>query len=212
MPPSEITLWYFDRPPQLLRVPENADIFERLVYRAPAEVVPALYQRRYYEDYFLLARYFRPRSVLEIGSRFGYSLVALCQGAGAERVVSIDMESYENCFEAPSQIVARRNLEACAGGRSLSQQFIVGDSHAVAIDESFDLMHIDGDHTEAGARDDVLKFFRLLKPGGVMLVDDLDQPPVLAGFRAAIAELGLPLDRVAFHAHKHGVGMLQMTR
>jgi hypothetical protein len=51
MRPSEVTLWYFGREARLLPVPTNEAIFEGLVHRAPPEVVPALYQRRYYEDY-----------------------------------------------------------------------------------------------------------------------------------------------------------------
>jgi predicted O-methyltransferase YrrM len=208
MPRSEVTLWYFDHPLELLPVPEHDEIFRDLVYRAPAEMVPALYQRRYYEDYFLLAQYFRPRSILEIGTRFGYSLIAMCRGAAPGRVVSIDLESYENCFDAPTQAVARRNLDACVGPAA-GREFIVGDSHQVRVEETFDMIHVDGDHTEAGARDDVVMYFERLNPGGVMLVDDLDQPPVLNGFRAAVAALGLPGERVAFYPHKHGIGMLQ---
>jgi predicted O-methyltransferase YrrM len=156
----------------------------------------------------LLAQYFGARSVLEIGSRFGYSLVAMCRGAEPGRVVSIDLECYENCFDAPTQQVARQNLDARIGPAA-SRQFIVGDSHRVELDEAFDLIHVDGDHTEAGARDDILKFYKHLTPGGVMLVDDLDQPDVLKGFVAAVAQLGLPPARVAFHPHKHGVGMIE---
>jgi hypothetical protein len=211
MPRSEVTLWYFDGPCQLLPVPEHDEIFDGLVYRAPVEMVPALYQRRYYEDYFLLARYFGPRSILEIGTRFGYSLIAMCRGASPalQRVVSIDLESYENCFDQPTQAVARRNFDACVGPAEPSRQFIVGDSHTVEVAETFDLIHVDGDHTEAGARDDIVKFFERLSPGGVMLVDDLDQPPVLNGFLAAVAALGLAGRQVAFYPHKHGIGMLQ---
>jgi SAM-dependent methyltransferase len=210
-PRSEVTLQLFGRPPQLMPVPRNEEIFDSLVYRAPVNVVPALYQRRYYEDYFLITQYFAPRSILEIGSRFGYSLVAMCRGASAtlQRVVSIDLQSYENCFDLPTQVIARRNLDACLGPAA-DRRFVVGDSHEVELPagETFDLIHVDGDHTETGARDDVVKYYARLAPGGVMIVDDLDQPPVFAGFLAAIAQLGLPPERVAFHAHKHGLGML----
>jgi SAM-dependent methyltransferase len=208
--PSEVTLQFFDRPPRLMPVPGNDEIFAKLVYRAPPSVVPALYQRRYYEDYFLLARYFAPRSILEIGSRFGYSLVAMCRGAASPaRVVSIDLQSYANCFELPTQVIARRNLDACIGPDA-QRRFVVGDSHEVELPagETFELIHVDGDHTETGARDDVLKYYDRLAPGGVMLVDDLDQPPVYAGFVAAVQRLGPPPQHVAVHAHKHGLGML----
>jgi predicted O-methyltransferase YrrM len=206
---SQVALGYFGRELRVMDVPELSELFGNLVYRAPQDMVPALYQRRYYEDYFLLARYFSPGSILEIGTRFGYSLIAMCLGARAGRIVSIDMECYENRFDAPTQLIAQRNLAACIGAGAPQVEFIVGDSHQVEIIEGFDLIHVDGDHSEAGARDDILKFYMHLNPGGVMMIDDLDQPTVFAGCRAALAELQLPGDKIAYYPHKHGLAMLR---
>jgi len=220
---DEATLWLFDREPRCLSLRTLEELFADLVFRADPDTVPALYQDNYYPIYEALARYLEPRSILEIGTRFCYSLVPLTRGAlaaGAKslKVVSIDLESYANAFPCSSQEVARRNFEACIGplchDREVEVDFVVGDSHTVVLpsDWSFDLVHVDGDHSEDGACRDIVAAFARLRPGGVVLVDDLDQPAVFAGYRRAVATLGLPPGERAFVAHKHGLGLLRRTR
>ncbi|MEZ5964212.1 MAG: CheR family methyltransferase [Planctomycetota bacterium] len=217
---DEATFWLFDRAPRCLPLRTLEEIFADLVFRADAATVPALYQDNYYPVYEALARYLQPRRILEIGTRFGYSLVPLVLGALAQRprhlqVLSIDMESYDNAFPCSSQEVARRNFEACIGPRcgdtEVEVDFVVGDSHAVQLPESwrFDLIHVDGDHSEQGAFLDIVDSFARLQPGGVMIVDDIDQPDVLAGYRRAVSHLRLDAADCAFVAHKHGLGVLR---
>lgn len=219
---DEATFALFDREPRCLPLVTLEELFADLVFRADADTVPALYQDNYYPVYEALARYLAPRSILEIGTRFGYSLVPLTRGAlaaGARRlqVLSIDMESYDNAFPCGSQEVARRNFEACIGPLCAQSEvevdFVVGDSHAVRLPPEwrFDLVHVDGDHSEEGAYRDIVDAFALLRPGGVMLVDDLDQPAVWAGYRRAVTALGLAAADCAFVAHKHGLGVLRAS-
>ena len=51
--------------------------------------------------------------------------------------------------------------------------------------ESFDLAYVDGSHTELDTMTDLVMSFNLLKAGGVMLVDDYDQP-AFPGVRMAV--------------------------
>jgi predicted O-methyltransferase YrrM len=41
---------------------------------------------------------------------------------------------------------------------------------------SFDLVYVDGDHSYAAAYSDIYQAMRLVRPGGVILVDDIDWP------------------------------------
>ena len=129
---------------------------------------------REYPCYAALASILKPRSVLEIGVRFGYSLVAMLRGhIGIERIVGVDDESYER----GSMAGARENILATGYAGSLDLRACTSHEFfraALAMDP-FDLVHVDGDHTEVGAWRDVLEGWALLRPeGGVMVVDDYD--------------------------------------
>lgn len=200
---DEATLSFFEKPPQKYTIPE--DMFKSLAYKADAETVPALYQHNYYHWYYLIAKYFRPNSLLEIGTRFGYSLIAMCQGSPGMRVKSIDLESYEQKFSLTSQEVAKANLAACATVSEV--EFIVGDSHKVEVIEYYDMVHIDGDHSEEGAYEDIIKYYNKLKFLGIILVDDLDDVNVYAAYRKALRKLNYCDD--AFCPTKHGMGIIR---
>jgi len=202
---SEITLSYFDRPTKKFDIPPLDSIFAELVYRADQRLVPALGQQAYYQFYYVLGKYFAPARILEIGSLFGYSLIALGKGSHCERVKSIDLQCYKNPFGIPSQQVAAENLKACCPW--VRAEFIAGDSQKIKLAESetFDLIHVDGAHSTVGSREDIIKFWPHLAPNGIMLVDDLDQGSVRDGYTQAKSAIAATS---AFFPTKHGLGML----
>ena len=55
---------------------------------------------------------------------------------------------------------------------------------------SFDLIHVDGDHSTIGAASDILNAAPLASRGGVIIVDDIDNPAVELGVSIALAALG----------------------
>jgi predicted O-methyltransferase YrrM len=224
--PDEVTLWLWEHEPRLLEVPSLEELFECLVYRAGAETVPALYQHSYYPYYCLLAHYLGARSILEIGTRFGYSLIALARGALAAApagpsvltLKSLDLEDYPNEFPVSSQEVAKANFDACVtrhrGKTEIDIQFVVGDSHQVRLPpgEGYDLIHVDGDHTEEGAFRDMVDYFPHVEAGGCMVVDDLDQAAVYRGYLRAVEALGIAPEDRAFLPTKHGLGILRARK
>ena len=76
-------------------------------------------------------------------------------------------------------------------------EFVIGDSHKVLPaffrahpDRYFDMITVDGDHSEAGARADLETVMTRLKIGGALVFDDISNPshPELAGvWRDAVA-------------------------
>jgi predicted O-methyltransferase YrrM len=105
------------------------------------------------------------RRVLEVGTAYGYSAVAM--GLVAEAVTSIDTH------------VPLRSLQVAAGNLAAYHltervQLLVGSSQRwlPALDPGFDLVFIDGDHQAAGVRHDVLEGRKLLKPGGMLACHD----------------------------------------
>lgn len=212
--------------PWRFQLPTPAELFAGLIYRDD-EWCPALRDPYCYPVYWAAARFLRPRAVLELGTWFGYSLVAIVAGASGQpirrpagaassssaswepaSIVSIDNQSMRNRFVLPSQEVAAANLRACTGRRG---RFIVGDRNTpeLAAGELFDLVHVDASHTVDDLRADLL-FARehLFAPGGTILADDMGRAPAL--WRELVAEadrLGLAVD---FLPTRNGLAVLSM--
>lgn len=128
----------------------------------------------YYPFYVAAAALVRPSRVCEIGVRLGYSLVSMFRGhSEITHIKGIDAER----MILGSQTKALKNLRAA--GYQGELLLPLADSHEVMFPPSFyDLIHVDAEHDEDDARMDINKAWRALKPGGTMLVDDVDFPAV----------------------------------
>lgn len=123
---------------------------------------PACYPR-----YAEMAEGLKPRSILEIGTLLGFGLVSFLSGhPEVEEIVGVDNESYIRdsrrlCDENIASVfphVRRRFVRTLEEARG-----------------SYDLIHVDGDHTFNGALHD-MAFAWGLGPR-YMLVDDFDAIP-----------------------------------
>jgi predicted O-methyltransferase YrrM len=99
------------------------------------------------------------KSILEIGSRFGESIyrMARCASANA-RIVCIDMPNADDCVLDAEGPLRARIAEIAKMGHET--HLFLGDSHSSGVIEAvtklgpFDFLFIDGDHSEAGVRQD----------------------------------------------------------
>jgi len=125
-----------------------------------------------FEAYYAIGYLFRPRTVLEIGTRRGYSLVALCKGhKDTQYVLSCDNESY---IEG-SQKIALDNLmkSGYCGEKDFMIMSSLGDDFKKYVkDKKFDFVHIDGAHDKSDVLRDLELGYSLLTKDGVMLVHD----------------------------------------
>jgi len=126
-----------------------------------------------------LAATLAPADYLEIGVRRGRSLAMVASRVPACRVVACDLflENYAN-MENPGPDFVRSELGRVGFGGSI--EFVIGDSAAVLPSYFeqhpslfFDLITVDGDHTERGARIDLQNVLPRLKIGGALVFDDL---------------------------------------
>lgn len=123
-------------------------------------------QPNYYDWYFAVGLVVSPRIIGEIGVRYGYSLLSMAKGAGECRVFGWDMESYEpECIP-----VATKNL---AGHMPWIIKADTQKLPTLGMDGQFDLFHVDGDHTYGGAIHDCDLAWDALKPGGILIADDM---------------------------------------
>ncbi|HEX7140746.1 MAG TPA: class I SAM-dependent methyltransferase [Vicinamibacterales bacterium] len=172
-------------------VREALQVLERLTTDAYADFVREFYRSGLqkfasgwqYADIntalLALSRVLAPADYLEIGVRRGRSLAMVASRAPECRIVACDLflDNYAN-MENPGPDFVRSELARVGFGGSI--QFVIGDSAAVLPpyfeqhpDLFFDLITVDGDHTERGARIDLQNVLPRLKIGGALVFDDL---------------------------------------
>ena len=146
-----------------------------------------------------LARRVQPASYLEIGVRRGKSMAQVVTNQPACDIVGIDLwvspyggvDNPGPAFvEDEMRRLGHRGLLELRSGdsRSLVPQLI-----AETPGRRFDIITVDGDHTDDGAWADLCATVELLRPGGWLLFDDLVHPlhtllPVWQRFRTEYAE------------------------
>jgi len=110
----------------------------------------------------------RPRRVIEIGTRCGYSLVSFALAAPDARYLcldgAMDADSFD-CLAHWQSVVERWAIDA---------SLIVVDTAAVKSLPPADFAHVDGDHSFAGA----LRDLRLVAGCKTILADDTCNPEV----------------------------------
>lgn len=128
------------------------------------------------------AQALQPRNYLEIGVRRGRSLAVVAAAAPACDLFGFDlwMQDYAG-MPNPGPDFVRCELQKFNHLGQLA--LISGDSHQTVPDffqqhpgVEFDLITVDGDHSEAGARLDLETVIPHLSIGGVLVMDDIAHP------------------------------------
>lgn len=131
----------------------------------------------------------QPRRYLEIGVRQGRSMAIVASVASTCQLVGFDMwmDNYGHAPNPGPQFV-QAQLEQC--GFRGSVEFVSGNSHQTLPQyfraqpqAAFDLITVDGDHSRAGAIQDLCDVLPHLAIGGVLIFDDIAHPahPYLRG-------------------------------
>jgi len=124
----------------------------------------------------------QPRTYLEIGVRRGRSVCAVARGCPTVNIAAFDMwiPGYAGLDNPGPEFV---QSELGKHGHSGKISFINGDSHQTIPaffkqypGATFDMITVDGDHTEAGAFDDLKNVIPHLSVGGILVFDDIAHP------------------------------------
>jgi predicted O-methyltransferase YrrM len=124
---------------------------------------------RYPNDMFLLwktCEYFKPKSILEIGFFAGQSLGIIIEASGPDaHFTSVDTsyrlrDTFDHLFP------------------STNGKFMSIDSKDIELNEQFDFVHIDGDHSYEYVLNDVNKVLPLLHTNSIICMDDFKLPDV----------------------------------
>ena len=148
-----------------------------------------------------VAQVFQPKKILEIGTRFGYSLKAMVDGAGHPReeytLYSVDCEH----DGLPCNVIVSEYFDAFNLHQIPAKTH---DCRTLRITEMMDLCHVDANDTDEDTYHNCVLAIESLRHKGVMLVDDLDNAGVLAGVQRFCKDYGLnytelpTLHRMAF--------------
>lgn len=117
-----------------------------------------------------------PARICEIGFNAGHSAMLLLLASSATTFTVFDIGHHrytQTCLNYIEHIFPHVAFE-----------YIVGDSTRTmptqmdGRQETYDLVHVDGGHSEFCATSDMKHADILLKPGGIMVVDDTDAPQI----------------------------------
>lgn len=90
----------------------------------------------YYENYYALSSYYQPKSILEIGVRYGYSLGSMISASNViEKVTGIDNDEYS----LGSLEIAKDNIKKYINS-DIELNFSLQDSHKIEKLEYHDMM------------------------------------------------------------------------
>jgi SAM-dependent methyltransferase/predicted O-methyltransferase YrrM len=131
---------------------------------------------------FAASKTTQPVNYLEIGVRRGRGVCVVARGCNDVNITACDMwiENYAGMENpGPDFVLA----ELAKHGHKGNIEFINGDSHKslpeyfkTKPDLLFDMITVDGDHTEDGAFDDLHNVIPHLAPGGILIFDDIVHP------------------------------------
>ncbi|TVX97075.1 class I SAM-dependent methyltransferase [Cohnella terricola] len=139
----------------------------------------------------------QPKNYLEIGVRRGRSVCTVVRGCPDVNITAFDMwiSNYAG-MDNPGPDFVQSELKK--HNHRGNVEFINGDSHVTVPDflarnpeVTYDMITVDGDHSEDGAFDDLCNVIPRLAPGGVLVFDDISHPahPYLIDvWRRAIAQ------------------------
>lgn len=137
-----------------------------------------------------LCQRIKPSRVLEIGCCRGVSTEVFCLLAG--KVWAVDP------WEPPFDCYYDQFLARCGGYDNL---FVIKGRSPAAIEKldpgSFDLVYIDGDHSDAGITADLKASVPLVRPGGILAGHDFNEPPVAGAVIKFCEARATPWERLA---------------
>jgi len=130
-----------------------------------------------------LADRLRPQNYLEVGVRTGGSLIPLVHNCDVKKVVGVDMwlANYSGLYNSMEYAAGQISRYKTATGKRFEIELIKGDSHSalkdlIASGRRFSLITVDGDHSEAGAWEDLQDAVELLGDEGAIVFDDIIHP------------------------------------
>lgn len=117
-----------------------------------------------------------PARICEIGFNAGHSAMLLLMASSATTFTVFDIGHHrytQPCLNYIEHIFPQVAFEYIVGDSTLTMP-----TQMEGRQETYDLVHVDGGHSEFCAMSDMKHADILLNPGGIMVVDDTDAPQI----------------------------------
>jgi predicted O-methyltransferase YrrM len=138
-------------------------------------------------------------STIEIGLGYGVAALFICAGllesSGSVAHVTIDPSQRTRFADCGLQVLADAGLADLVDFVASESQIAL--PHFVEDGRTFDLAFVDGNHRFDGVFLDLVYLGRLVRPGGIVFVDDYQLPAVARAASFCITNLGWSLEETA---------------
>lgn len=147
--------------------------------------------KNYFAVYAGMARKYQPRTIFEIGVRFGCTAICMMLGLPPESQViyrGIDDESqwYDSCVRANRNFAEQ---VPWANAQAIRHNAFAGPPAEVHRMAPYDLIHIDGLHHHNAVSNELRFCWPLLANKGIIMCDDADTPGVAQAIDEFLASL-----------------------
>jgi predicted O-methyltransferase YrrM len=140
------------------------------------------------------------RRTVEVGLGYGISALHVCEGLlengdAAARHVAIDPHQSTRFSDCGVQFLEEAGVADLVELHREESQIVL--PRFVSEGRSFDLAFVDGNHRFDGVFLDLVYLGRLVRPGGIVFVDDFDLPSVARAVSFCVTNLGWTLEESA---------------
>tara|TARA_R110002096_G_scaffold186882_1_gene366030 strand:+ start:2322 stop:2906 length:585 start_codon:yes stop_codon:yes gene_type:complete len=155
----------------------KGDIFDKLrPFIQRYEIGESFLQHpNYYGLYYDIGMKMKPRGILEIGVRFGYSALSMILGCeGKTNFIGIDAEMYN----PGSNSVATESIKSVIKGTCSIDNINTAHIKSINLSHEFkpDIIHVDACHTELGMIHDLNLVLPHMNDHTALIVDDMNHP------------------------------------
>jgi predicted O-methyltransferase YrrM len=157
----------------------------------------------------------RAQRTIEIGLGYAISTLFICEGlliGGNQAIEHVVIDPYQESRFANCglQFLEEAGVRAFVEHRSASSEIVL--PLLVAEAGHFDLAFVDGNHRFDAVFVDLLYLGRLLRPGGVIFLDDYQLPGVRRAAAFYVANLGWSLEEISGADELHQWAVLRTSR
>jgi predicted O-methyltransferase YrrM len=152
---------------------------------------------------------------IEIGLGYGVAALFICEGLlengdAAARHVAIDPYQSTRFADCGLQFLEDAGLTELVEFHSEESQIVL--PRFLSEGRSFDLAFVDGNHRFDGVFLDLIYLGRLVRPGGILFVDDYQLPAIARAASFCVTNLGWAVEETSANDELHNWAVLRTSR
>jgi predicted O-methyltransferase YrrM len=157
----------------------------------------------------------RASRTIEIGLGYGIAALHVCEGLlgsgdAAARHVAVDPHQATRFAGCGLQLLEEAGLAELVEHHAEESQLVL--PRLLGQGRSFDLALVDGNHRFDAVFLDLVYLGRLVRPGGILFVDDYQLPAIVRAVSFFLTNLGWTLEEVSTEDDDHHWAVLRTSR